>query len=315
MSVKDLGRLVLGAGKVAVSTSQSAALRLLQLERKPRPAVASSTKLYETHQSIEPWEKVVFTTRAALSAINDPYLGGDMVAAVGETTGEVALGRLLAKMEADVEGRQILAERPELSARSLDMEQLMKLAPDTLGGAYARYYKLHGFQFGVREPVRYIDNSDKAYVMKRYREIHDVLHVLVGFPVSVTGEIALKWFELKQTGLPMTALAAFFGPLRAEPDLRPQLFLYVDAALASAKSSALFMNLRVENYWDKRIPDLREEKGIKPLPYGLASLDAAWNGDPYPLIRHYEQAINALQDGKSQPLVFQVYYSVKFSGR
>ena len=300
MSVKDAARLILGAGRVAVTSSQNAARSLLNLQRKPRPVVTPAVKLYDTHEKIDPWEKLVFTSRAALSAISDPYLGGDMVAAVGETTGEVALGRLLRKMQSDEEGSRILLDRPKLSSETLDLVELMKLSPDTLGGAYARYYKMHGFQFGAREPVRYVDSTDKAYVMRRYREIHDVLHVLIGFPVSVTGEIALKWFELKQTGLPMTALAAFFGPIRAEPDLRPQLFLYIDAALSSAQTSTLFMNIMVEEHWDKKLEDLREEKGIQPLPVGLASLDAAWNGDPYPLVRHYEQAINALPEGTLQ---------------
>jgi ubiquinone biosynthesis protein Coq4 len=31
--------------------------------------------------------------------------------------------------------------------------------------------------------------------------------------VSVAEELAVKWFEMIQLGLPSTALAAFFGPL------------------------------------------------------------------------------------------------------
>ena len=39
-------------------------------------------------------------------------------------------------------------------------------------------------------------------------------HVLVDLPPTVLGEIALKWLEMLQTGLPMNALSALVGPLR-----------------------------------------------------------------------------------------------------
>lgn len=57
-------------------------------------------------------------------------------------------------------------------------------------------------------------------VHNRYREVHDLWHVLSGLPPTVEGELALKWFELVQTGLPVCALGAVFGPLalsRYEP--------------------------------------------------------------------------------------------------
>lgn len=57
-------------------------------------------------------------------------------------------------------------------------------------------------------------------LLSRYREVHDFWHVLSGLPPNVEGELALKWFELIQTGLPMCALGAVFGPLalpRREP--------------------------------------------------------------------------------------------------
>ena len=49
--------------------------------------------------------------------------------------------------------------------------------------------------------------------MQRYREIHDTLHVLLGYNVSVSEEIAVKWYEMSMLGLPSAALSSFFGPL------------------------------------------------------------------------------------------------------
>ena len=62
--------------------------------------------------------------------------------------------------------------------------------------------------------MRFLDDADLAYVMQRYREVHDLHHTLLGMPTTLLGEIVVKWFEMLQTGLPMCALGAVFGPLR-----------------------------------------------------------------------------------------------------
>ena len=51
--------------------------------------------------------------------------------------------------------------------------------------------------------MNYIEDEELAYVMSRYREVHDFWHVLSGLPPTELGEITLKWFEAVQTGLPM----------------------------------------------------------------------------------------------------------------
>jgi len=44
-------------------------------------------------------------------------------------------------------------------------------------------------------------------------QVHDFWHVLAGLPPTVMGELALKWFELVQTGLPLCAFSGVFGPI------------------------------------------------------------------------------------------------------
>ena len=56
-----------------------------------------------------------------LDSIRLPYspARADLVAAVGETTGESALKRMLERMQATSSGRDILAERPRITVTSL----------------------------------------------------------------------------------------------------------------------------------------------------------------------------------------------------
>lgn len=39
-----------------------------------------------------------------------------------------------------------------------------------------------------RAAVRFVDHEELAYVMQRYREVHDLLHTLLGMPTNMLGE-------------------------------------------------------------------------------------------------------------------------------
>jgi ubiquinone biosynthesis protein COQ4 len=101
-------------------------------------------------------------------------------------------------MQSTVEGRQILVEKPLISTDALQIDALSELPEDTLGGAYARFMRHHGFSPDDRGLVRFIEDPEMAYVMARYRQVHDFWHVLCGLPISVRGELALKLFEFAQ---------------------------------------------------------------------------------------------------------------------
>lgn len=67
------------------------------------------------------------------------------------------------------------------------------------------------FEADGRSYVQFVDDTDLAYVMQRYRELHDLWHTLFGLPATLFGEIVLKYIELVQTGLPACALSGFIG--------------------------------------------------------------------------------------------------------
>jgi len=53
--------------------------------------------------------------------------------------------------------------------------------------------------------------------MRRYREIHDLVHVVLGQPTNMLGEVTVKMFEGIQTGLFMCATGGIFGVVRLGP--------------------------------------------------------------------------------------------------
>ncbi len=84
---------------------------------------------------------------------------------------------------------------------------------NTFGHQYFKWMSKFDFSAEDRTPTKYVPDLELAYIMQRYRETHDTLHVLLNYDVTVAEELAVKWFEMIQLGLPSTALAAFFGPL------------------------------------------------------------------------------------------------------
>lgn len=37
-------------------------------------------------------------------------------------------------------------------------------------------------------PTKFVDDEELAYVIQRYREVHDLMHTLLGMPTNMLGE-------------------------------------------------------------------------------------------------------------------------------
>ena len=116
-------------------------------------------------------------------------------------------------MEVDEDGRQILLHKPRVNSQTWNLDEMLRLPEGTFGHEYAFFMTSHGYTSDDRPVVKYVPNMEHAYIMQRYKEVHDMAHVLLGYGTSVSEEIAVKWFEMIQTELPMSALSSFVGPL------------------------------------------------------------------------------------------------------
>jgi len=65
--------------------------------------------------------------------------------------------------------------------------------------------------------VHFVDDVDLAYVMRRYRQVHDLVHVVLGQPTNMLGEVTVKMYEGVQTGLFMCLTGGIFGTVRLGP--------------------------------------------------------------------------------------------------
>jgi ubiquinone biosynthesis protein COQ4 len=115
--------------------------------------------------------------------------------------------------------------------------------------------------------VHYVDDPELAYVMQRYRESHDFYHCFCNLPVNVESELALKFFEFANLGLPMTAVAAVFGPLRLNEQRRTRLFAeYVPWALKCGGTAQSLITVYWEKRWEQNVEEMKREFGIWDPP-------------------------------------------------
>uniref|UniRef100_A0A1B0GPL8 Ubiquinone biosynthesis protein COQ4 homolog, mitochondrial n=1 Tax=Phlebotomus papatasi TaxID=29031 RepID=A0A1B0GPL8_PHLPP len=196
----------------------------------------------------------------------------DMIACLGETTGEVALGRIYKEMKSCEEGLQILDDMPRINSRTVDLERLGNLPMDTFGYHYWKFLSDNKVTPDSRMEVRFMDDANLAYVMTRYRESHDLIHTILGMPTNMLGEVAVKWVEAINTGLPMCWGGAVFGAARLRPKQRKMYVRhYLPWAISVGKSVKPLMSVYWEKRWEQKIEEMRSELNIKILEIDVIS--------------------------------------------
>ncbi|XP_006892670.1 PREDICTED: ubiquinone biosynthesis protein COQ4 homolog, mitochondrial [Elephantulus edwardii] len=228
--------------------------------------------LYPEHIPTSPLQKALLTAGSAAMALYNPYRH-DMVAVLGETTGHRTLKALRDLMKRDPEGAQILQERPRISLSTINLDKLQSLPDGSFGREYLHFLDVNRVSPDTRAPTRFVDDEELAYVIQRYREVHDMLHTLLGMPTNILGEIVVKWFEAVQTGLPMCILGALFGPVRlSAQNLQVLISELIPWAVQSGRRAPCVLNLYYERRWEQPLRALREELGITPPPTDLRGL-------------------------------------------
>eukprot|EP00571_Detonula_confervacea_P015596 CAMPEP_0172308338 /NCGR_PEP_ID=MMETSP1058-20130122/8960_1 /TAXON_ID=83371 /ORGANISM="Detonula confervacea, Strain CCMP 353" /LENGTH=373 /DNA_ID=CAMNT_0013020723 /DNA_START=108 /DNA_END=1229 /DNA_ORIENTATION=+ len=252
---------------------------------------------------LTPLQRLATLVHSSLTALNDPTRG-DAVAAVGEVTGQYALSKMMAGMESNEVGRRILKEQPIVNYENVarramkllqqhEQDEMMSGTTNntinvthnhpingggrgnkgiSFGAAYAKFLQTHEFNPNERSPVRFISDPNLSYVMTRYRQCHDYWHVLTGLPPTVLGELALKWLELMQTGLPLAALSATGGALGAsglsdrEREILWEVYFPWAVRVGSTMKAHSLMCVYYEEELETDLNVLRERMGIEVAP-------------------------------------------------
>lgn len=184
---------------------------------------------------------------------------------------------MVSRMKASEYGRRLLAERHDILAIVANRNHLRSLPEGSLGREYCRFAEEKQlFPERLAKEVRdarqetggFVPNStpEAAYLHDRYRDLHDLWHVLTGYGTDMAGEFGIIAFQTRQVGYRSMALMAFLNVLRnaipARPDLLKTWFL-------GRRRGARAHYLLAED-WERLLPmpleDVRRELGIDELP-------------------------------------------------
>jgi len=173
-------------------------------------------------------------------------------------------GRLVEELRKTDEGRELLTERPTLERGDVDLRALAALPEGTLGHAFARYFEDNRIQpFTSPYEVR----NDTDYLVKRYRETHDLAHILTGYGTDSLGEMEVQAFVIGNLGLRSGWLILGFAAVLMPHGL-PPIWKYSDrlrVAHRRGKQSKSILTLRYERFWESPVADVQRQLGIPPL--------------------------------------------------
>ncbi|MFL5356409.1 Coq4 family protein [Archangium sp.] len=168
---------------------------------------------------------------------------------------------LVQQLQRSEEGRRLLSERPSLQGKELDLDALERLPEGTLGHGVARYFRDNKiFPFTTTLELK----NDVDFIGKRYRETHDLLHVLTGYGTDVVGEMELQAYALGNLGIRTAVLILLFGTLGQLKDRQSGVALSaylrrLRAAYRRGRASQQFLGFRFEHHWETPVATLRAQ--------------------------------------------------------
>lgn len=161
------------------------------------------------------------------------------------------------KLKATDEGTRILEHRPTLQGTDLDLASLAALPAGTFGNEFARYFernKIHPFL------TTFAVTSDEVYLAKRYRETHDLLHVITGYETHMLGEMELQAFVLGNLRFPSAAMILVFAMgIRLKACGLRQMGAYLRrlaGAYRRGARSRMMLGIEFERHWATPVAEL-----------------------------------------------------------
>jgi ubiquinone biosynthesis protein COQ4 len=165
---------------------------------------------------------------------------------------------LVQQLQRSEEGRRMLSERPSLQGKELDLASLEGLPEGTLGHEFARYFRDN--KISPFETTLELKN-DVDFIGKRYRETHDLLHVLTGYGTDVVGEMEVQAYALGNLGIRTAVLILLFGTFEhlKVPQSgvgRSEYLRRLWAAYRRGRASQQFLGFRFEHHWETPVATL-----------------------------------------------------------
>nr|HEX4312419.1 Coq4 family protein [Kofleriaceae bacterium] len=187
---------------------------------------------------------------------------------VEEITSQRRLRAVAAELRASPDGRHLLAARPELRSDVVDYDRLRALPATTLGGAYVRHLDDHHITADYQaQQAQLVDDEELAYLVRRYRQTHDVWHALLGLGIAGHEEVLVHYFAYGQLRLPVSAMVIAFGTLKHMVlEARWGALRHsAGEAYRGGRRAAPLLGVVWEDLWERPLERVRADYRVEPL--------------------------------------------------
>ncbi|MEL6345042.1 MAG: Coq4 family protein [Myxococcota bacterium] len=178
-------------------------------------------------------------------------------------------------------GRRLMIEQPEITLDSVDWRALSMLPIDSLGYNFWHHMYTNGILQDVdfSNPVVKWD-EDTEYAKKRYRETHDIRHVVLGLSITGPEEAILQSFQCSQLYQHLSLGIMTLGALKFALSEGSILRMLRDEPRAwrVGKEARFLSNVYYEHLWERPVAEVREMLNITPI------------GDRYPVKERHPDA-------------------------
>ena len=138
----------------------------------------------------------------------------------------------------------------------MDLAAFEALPAGTLGHEFARYFRDNKISPFI---TTFEVSSDFDYLSKRYRETHDLFHVVTGYATDADGEMELQAFILGNIGVPSSALVLAFtapGYVRRGVKALSSYLEKLKAAYRRGRNSRDLLAVPYEHFWNTPVSEL-----------------------------------------------------------
>lgn len=146
-----------------------------------------------------------------------------------------------------------------------NVDELLSLSPETLGGMYARHMKSRGLRPDFFDAVT--PRHNLHYLRLRMRQTHDIWHTLTGFDTNPVGEVGLQAFYFAQFTNGQSALIIAGAILKSILRRRyGELEQFVEAfcdGYRNGRRARPLLGVKWEDLWQERVEDLRRRYNIE----------------------------------------------------
>lgn len=161
-----------------------------------------------------------------------------------------------------------------------DVQEMLRLPADSLGGVYARHMRTHGLR-----PDFYEEQTPRHrmhFLRMRLRQTHDVWHVVTGFGTDEFGEVGLQGFYFAQFTNGQSALIGAGAMLKSLlrgrfGDMEKHVDAFCQGYCAGKRAESL-LAVKWEELWDEKLDTVRQRYRIEPPRCRAGMLPARTTG-------------------------------------